>query len=112
MPTADVALSLRVITSKASRRIAEVAFEMAAARRKHVAVIGKRHVLQTTDGLFMQEVERVETQHPDITLRERDGDDMAAEIYTRPDAFAVVLTTHMFAHNLSNPASGTHRGRD
>src|SRR3546814_6825018 len=34
MPTGEVALSLRVIPAKASRRIAEVAFELAAGRGK------------------------------------------------------------------------------
>lgn len=104
MPTADVALSLRLVTAKASRRIAEVAFEMAARRRKHVTVVGKRHVLQTTDGLFMQEVERVAAEHPSVTLREVDIDAMAAELYIAPEAFDVVLTTNMFGDILSNQA--------
>src|SRR3546814_10494406 len=105
MPTGEVALSLRVITAKASRRIAEVAFEMAAARREHVTVIGKRHVLQTTDGLFMQEVEQIAERHHGNTLREVDVDAMADEIYTRPDAIDVVLTTNMLDDLLSNQAA-------
>ncbi|MGK7871171.1 isocitrate/isopropylmalate dehydrogenase family protein [Falsiroseomonas sp. E2-1-a20] len=102
MPTADTALSIRLITARASRRIAEVAFRVAAGRRKHVAMVGKRHVLQVTDGLFMREVRAVAEQHPDITLREIDIDAMAADIYARPELFDVILTTNMFGDILSN----------
>ncbi|WP_159351392.1 isocitrate/isopropylmalate dehydrogenase family protein [Roseomonas harenae] len=102
MPTEDVALSMRLITAKASRRIAEVAFRVAAGRRKHVTMVGKRHVLQVTDGLFMREVRAVAEQHPGITLREIDIDAMAADIYSRPEMFDVILTTNMFGDILSN----------
>ena len=104
MPTPDVAMSVRVITARASRRIAEEAFRMALVRRKHVTMVGKRHVLQWTDGLFMREVEAVAKEHPEVTLREVDVDAMAAELYTRPESFDVVLTTNMFGDILSNQA--------
>ena len=102
MPTEDTALSVRLITARASRRIAEVAFRVAAGRRKHVTMVGKRHVLQMTDGLFMREVRAVAEQHPGIMLREIDIDAMAADIYTRPEQFDVILTTNMFGDILSN----------
>ncbi|MCX4163177.1 MULTISPECIES: isocitrate/isopropylmalate dehydrogenase family protein [Paraburkholderia] len=102
MPTPDCAIALRLITAKASRRIAEVAFKVARTRRKHVTVVGKRHVMQVTDGLFMGEVDKVAAQYPDVTLREIDIDAIAAELYTRPSAFDVILTTNMFGDILSN----------
>jgi isocitrate/isopropylmalate dehydrogenase len=104
MPTAEVAMSVRVITARASRRIAEEAFRVAETRRRHVTMVGKRHVLQMTDGLFMREVEAVAAKHPDVTLREVDVDAMAAELYTHPESFDVVLTTNMFGDILSNQA--------
>ncbi|SAL74061.1 tartrate dehydrogenase [Caballeronia udeis] len=102
MPTPDSAIALRLITAKASRRIAEVAFKIARTRRKHVTVVGKRHVLQVTDGLFMREVDKVAAQYPDVKLREIDVDAIAAELYTKPAAFDVILTTNMFGDILSN----------
>jgi isocitrate/isopropylmalate dehydrogenase len=110
MPTPDVAMSVRLITASASRRIAEVAFRIARARRRHVTMVGKRHVLQVTDGLFMREVEAVAAQNPDVTLREIDIDAMAAELYTRPQAFDVILTTNMFGDILSNQANALAGG--
>jgi isocitrate/isopropylmalate dehydrogenase len=105
MPTPDVAMSLRLITARASRRIAERAFEIAGKRRRHVTFVGKRHVLQITDGLFWREIEQVAARHPEITLREVDVDAMAAELYTRPDAFDVILTSNMYGDILSNLAN-------
>ncbi|MES2186487.1 MAG: isocitrate/isopropylmalate family dehydrogenase [Pseudomonadota bacterium] len=105
MPTPDVAMSLRLITAKASKRIAERAFEIARGRKKHVTFVGKRHVLQVTDGLFWREVEAVAARFPDVQLREIDVDAMAAEIYTRPQAFDVILTSNMFGDILSNLAN-------
>ena len=105
MPTPDVAMSMRLITAKSSRRIAERAFLAAASRRRHVTVVGKRHVLRVTDGLFMREVSSVAELHPGIKLREIDVDAMAAELYSRPQAFDVILTTNMFGDILSNLAN-------
>ena len=55
MPTPDLAISVRKITRNASRRISRVAFEWALRRRKKVTAVGKQHVLQMSDGLFMEE---------------------------------------------------------
>lgn len=104
MPTEDVALSVRRITRPASRRIAEAAFAWAARRRKSVAAVGKRHVLQVTDGLFFEEVVSAAERHPDIAWKEIDVDAMAADLYSHPDRFDVILLTNMFGDILSNAA--------
>lgn len=109
-PTADTALSLRLITARASRRIAEVAFEQARLRRGIVTMVGKRHVMKVTDGLFMATVSEVAEQYPDVQLREMDIDAMAADLYLRPDRFDVLLTTNMFGDILSNEAAALAGG--
>lgn len=109
-PTADTALSLRLITTKASRRIARVAFEHARSRRGMVTMVGKRHVMQVTDGLFMAAVTEVAEEYPDVQLREMDIDAMAADIYLRPERFDVLLTTNMFGDILSNEAAALAGG--
>jgi isocitrate/isopropylmalate dehydrogenase len=104
MPTPDCAMSFRKITTQASRRIAKVAFDYANHRRGRITVIGKRHVLPVTDGLFFREVENEALLHPNVTWREMDVDAMAADLYTRPGDHDVVLTTNMFGDVLSNIA--------
>lgn len=105
MPTPDVAMSLRLITAKASRRIAEYAFDLAEKRRKHVTFVGKRHVLQITDGLFWEQVTAVAEQHPSVQLREMDIDAMAADLYTKPANYDVILTSNIYGDILSNLAN-------
>jgi len=104
MPTPDVALSVRKITRPASRRIAQLAFEWAKRRGKKVTVVGKRHVLQMTDGIFMEEAFALAKANPDVELVEFDVDAMAAELYTRPERHDVVLLSNMFGDILSNAA--------
>lgn len=104
MPTEDVALSVRKITRPACRRIAKAAFEAAMRRRRHVTAVGKRHVLQLSDGVFIEEVEKVAEGYPDVMWREVDIDAMAADVYSRPSNFDVILITNMFGDILSNAA--------
>lgn len=104
MPTEDVALSVRKITKQASRRIAEKAFQAAMGRKKHVTAVGKRHVLQISDGLFMSQVEEVAARYPDVEWIEMDIDAMAADLYSNPAKFDVILITNMFGDILSNAA--------
>ncbi len=104
MPTPDCALSFRKITVQASRRIARVAFEYARHRRGRITVVGKRHLLPVTDGLFFKEVGKEALRHPNVTWREMDIDAMAADLYTRPGDHDVILTTNMFGDMLSNEA--------
>ena len=104
MPTSDVALSVRKITRPACRRIAEAAFRAAAGRRGHVTAVGKRHVLKLTDGVFIEEVAAAAARYPEIVWREVDVDAMAADLYSRPANFDVILVTNMFGDILSNAA--------
>lgn len=104
MPTPDVALSVRKITRQGSERIAKVAFEYAQRRSKRVTVVGKRHVLQMTDGLFMEPAYALAKAKPEIAMREMDIDAMAADIYTRPERHDVILISNMFGDILSNLA--------
>lgn len=104
MPTPDCALSIRKITTGASRRIAKVAIDYALRHGQKITMVGKRHVLQVTDGLFMREAEHQALLQPGITLDEMDVDAVAAELYTHPERFKVILTTNMFGDILSNEA--------
>ena len=104
MPTPDVALSVRKITAQASNRIAHAAFQNARRRGKRLVAVGKRHVLQISDGLFFQEVKNVASEYPDVEWIEMDIDAVAADLYSRPDKFDVILITNMFGDILSNAA--------
>lgn len=104
-PTDEVALSVRKITRKGCRRIAEVAFELAASRKKQVSIIHKANVLKLTDGWFIEEVNKVGERYPDITVNDFHIDAMASLLVRQPEAFDVIVATNMYGDILSNIAS-------
>ena len=105
MPTEDVAIAIRKVTAKQSRRIAEVAFEWARRRRKKVTAVHKANVLRLSDGLFLKEVRAVAQQYPDVELDEKIVDAMAALLVRNPDKFDCIVTGNMFGDILSDEAS-------
>src|SRR5205814_2926870 len=105
MPTSDLALSIRKVSGFASSRIARAAFELAAARRKHVTAVHKSNVLAVTEGVFLREVRGIASAHPDVTYDEQLVDSMAALLVRDAARFDVIVTTNMFGDILSDEAA-------
>lgn len=106
MPVEGVALSLRRITTEASRNIAESAFAWAAQRdQKKVTAIHKANVMRLSDTLFLEAVRDVAARYPTITYEEMLVDSAAAMLVRTPDQFDVIVTTNMFGDILSDLAA-------
>ena len=105
MPTEDLALAVRKITAKGSRRIAEQAFALAARRRQKVTAVHKANVLRVSDGLFLEQVRAVAAANPACEYEEELVDAMTAHLIRSPQRFDVVVTTNMFGDILSDEAS-------
>ena len=104
---ADTMVCMRVITRRASQRIAKYAFQAANNRgkAKKVTVIHKSNVMRKTDGLFAQTCRDVAAHYPDIHLEEMYVDAAAMQLIKSPHAFDVIVTTNMFGDILSDEAS-------
>jgi 3-isopropylmalate dehydrogenase len=105
MPAPDVALAVRKVTARASRRVAKVAFALARKRRRKVTVVHKRNVMRISDALFVSEVEAVGREFPDVALDDQLVDSMSALLVRDPARFDVVVTTNMFGDILSDEAA-------
>jgi 3-isopropylmalate dehydrogenase len=105
MPDPDMALAIRKITAKASRRIAVTAFELARERRRDVTAVHKVNVLTVSDGLFLREVRAVAAAYPDVAYHEQLVDAMAALLVRDAARFDVIVTTNMFGDTLSDEAA-------
>jgi isocitrate/isopropylmalate dehydrogenase len=106
MPEPGIAMSMRKITAKGSRRIAEAAFRLAAGRpRRRVTIVHKANVMHMTDGLFLREVRAVAERHPDVAVDDLIVDAAAALLVRDPGRFDVIVTTNMFGDILSDLAS-------
>lgn len=106
MPEPGIALAVRKITARGSRRIAETAFALAAERLdKRVAAIHKANVLRVSDGVFLDEVRAVAARHTDIAYEEVIVDAAAALLVREPERFDVLVATNMFGDILSDLAA-------
>ena len=105
MPTPDLAMTVRKVTRRQCHRIAKVAFEWAARRRKKVTAVHKANVLHMSEGLFLGEVRAIAKEYPDVQLEEVIVDAMAALLLRDPMRFDCIVTGNMFGDILSDEAS-------
>ncbi|AUG55510.1 isocitrate/isopropylmalate dehydrogenase family protein [Thalassospira marina] len=105
MPTPDLALATRKITRNGSFRIARVAAQLAALRRKHLTIVHKANVLKLSDGLFLSEAQKAASQQGDLVIDDEHIDAMASLLIRHPAAYDVIVTTNMFGDILSNEAA-------
>jgi homoisocitrate dehydrogenase len=101
----DTAIAERLITRKASERIARVAMKQAKARKQHVTIVHKANVLKITDGLFRHACLDVAREFPEVETKEMLVDAMAMRLVQDPHNFDVLVTTNLFGDILSDEAS-------
>ncbi len=101
----DTAIAERVITRRASERIARVALEQARAHAQRVTIVHKANVLKITDGLFRETCLQVAREFPDVRVDEMLVDAMAMRLVKDPENFDVIVTTNLFGDILSDEAS-------
>jgi len=103
----DWGVSLRVITRRASERIARFAFDLARREgRRKVTCVHKANVLDATCGLFVEACRDVAAGHPEIEYEETIVDACAMKLVLVPEHFDVIVTTNMFGDILSDEAAG------
>jgi 3-isopropylmalate dehydrogenase len=105
MPTPDVALAVRKVTAKASRRIAQSAFRLALTRRRKVTAVHKQNVMRISDRLFLDQVRSVGGEFPEVEYDEQLVDSMAALLVRDAVRYDVIVTTNMFGDILSDEAA-------
>ncbi len=102
----DSAFTLRMITRKASERIAKFAFNLATKRRKKVTVVTKANVMRKSCGLFRQVSLLVAKDYPQVEVNELFVDVAAMNLVLKPQVFDVILTSNLFGDILSDEAAG------
>jgi 3-isopropylmalate dehydrogenase len=85
-------------------RISRVAFEQARLRRRHVTHVHKANVLDVSQ-LWMDVVEEVAKDYPDITLAHQLVDSCAMLLVRDPGRFDVIVTGNLFGDILSDQAA-------
>ena len=99
--------TLKVITERASLRIANFAFRFAKRRgRKKVTAIHKANIMKLSDGLFLDCVRRVSRDYPEIEYEEMIVDNTCMQLVLNPNRFDVLLTENLYGDIVSEICAG------
>jgi isocitrate dehydrogenase (NAD+) len=100
--------ALKIVTEKASMRIAEYAFRYARERgRRKVTIFHKANIMKKTDGLFLKCARRVwESGYRDIQYNEMIVDNGCMQIVRDPSQFDVLLLDNLFGDIISDLCAG------
>ena len=99
--------SLKIITEKASTRIARYAFDHARRNgRTRVTGIHKANILKLGDGLFLQSIRAAARDYPDITYDERIIDAACMSLVMHPEKFDVLLLPNLYGDIVSDLCAG------
>lgn len=99
--------SLKIITEKASTRIARFAFEYAVKHaRKKIHSIHKANIMKLSDGLFLKSIRKVAAEFPAIEYKELIIDNACMQMVLDPTQFDILLLTNLYGDIMSDLAAG------
>ena len=99
--------SLKIITERASLRIAKFAFEYARKEgRKKVTAIHKANIMKMSDGLFLRCFREVAAGYPEIQANDMIVDNTCMQLVLNPEKFDVLLLENLYGDIVSDLAAG------
>jgi isocitrate dehydrogenase (NAD+) len=99
--------SLKIITDRASRRIAYFAFEYARREgRKRVTAIHKANIMKLSDGLFLNCFREVSKHYPEIEADDLIVDNACMQMVMDPNQFDVLLLENLYGDIMSDLGAG------
>src|SRR5688572_31199227 len=106
--TGGVVASMKVATRTACHRIAKWAFRFAThMRRRNITVLHKANIMKLTDGMFIEEAQKVHAQdYPNIEYRELIVDAGVMRIVQDPAQFDILLCENLYGDIVSDLCAG------
>jgi isocitrate dehydrogenase (NAD+) len=99
--------SLKIITARASTRIARFAFEYAQRHgRKTVTAIHKANIMKLSDGLFLESARTVAREFPAIPYDEKIVDAACMHLVMNPGQFDVLVMPNLYGDIVSDLCAG------
>jgi isocitrate dehydrogenase (NAD+) len=103
----DIAVSVRVITRPAARRIVTAAFEHAKKRGfKGVTICEKPNVVRETSGMMEETAKEVAKNYPGIALWSTNIDAQLMWLNKNPEDYNVIVASNLFGDILSDAFAG------
>ncbi|HEX2898073.1 MAG TPA: isocitrate/isopropylmalate family dehydrogenase, partial [candidate division Zixibacteria bacterium] len=102
-----VSQAVKVVTEKASKRIAKWAFEYARANeRKKITLVHKANIMKVSDGLFLDSFRHIAQDYPDIVAEDKIVDALSMNLVMDPTRYDVLLLGNLFGDIVSDLAAG------
>jgi isocitrate dehydrogenase (NAD+) len=99
--------SLKIITEKASTRVAQFAFNYARKhRRKKVTAVHKANIMKLSDGLFLECARNVSREFMDIKYDEKIVDATCMHLVMNPSQFDVMVMPNLYGDIVSDLCAG------
>jgi isocitrate dehydrogenase (NAD+) len=99
--------SIKVITEKASTRIARFAFRYARENgRKRITAVHKANIMKLSDGLFLECCAKVATEYPDIKYDDIIVDNCCMQLVLDPTRFDMLLLENLYGDIVSDLCAG------
>jgi isocitrate dehydrogenase (NAD+) len=99
--------SIKIITEKASTRIAKFAFEYARTHgRKRISAVHKANIMKLSDGLFLDCCRNVAKGYPEITYDEIIVDNCCMQLVLDPTRFDMLLLENLYGDIVSDLCAG------
>ena len=106
-PGPDLAVSLRIITRPAARRIVTAAFEYAKRKKfKAVTICEKPNVVRETSGMMEEAAKEIQKNYPDIQLWSTNIDAQLMWLNKNPEDYNVIVASNLFGDILSDAFAG------
>jgi isocitrate dehydrogenase (NAD+) len=107
VPGPDLAISARIITRTACRRIITAAFEFAKKRGfKGVTICEKPNVVRETSGMMEETAKEIAKNYPGITLWSTNIDAQLMWLNKNPEEYNVIVASNLFGDILSDAFAG------
>jgi len=95
--------SIKIITEKASTRIARFAFEYARKnKRKKIHAIHKANIMKLSDGLFLRCARNVAKDYPEITYGEHIVDNTCMQLVMNPYQYDTLVMENLYGDIISD----------
>src|SRR5437762_328833 len=99
--------SLKIITEKASTRIARFAFAYArSAQRRTLTAVHKANIMKLSDGLFLRCFEEVGKLYPETERQSMIVDNASMQLVMRPEQFDILLCENLYGDIVSDLCAG------
>ncbi|MBK7091704.1 MAG: isocitrate dehydrogenase (NAD(+)) [bacterium] len=105
--TPGVSQSIKVITTHASTRIGQFAFEYARKTgRKRVTAVHKANIMKISDGMFLESIAAVAQNYPEIKYDDVIVDALCMKLVMDPNQFDILVLSNLYGDIVSDLAAG------